>query len=204
MSTSNDLPSLYDNKENIQEHPEIPDINKITASDMNTIKALLNNATYINIENLKNVNNETINPKIPRYEEKNYIVLSLNAKQNISQGNYNVNFTTAENEGSTFEFDSSKVKVLKDCKALISGNVFIDGSLGDGYIWGRIYVNDVEITNHLERIINRDFTQASIPAIAVDLKANDVINMKIDYGSTAGNPSIRNGKANTFLSVVEI
>lgn len=139
MSTSNDFPSLYENKENIQEHPEIPNINKITADDMNTIKILLNNATYVDIENLKNVNNETINPKIPRYEEKNYIVLSLNAKQNISQGNYNVNFT-----------------------------------------------------------------QASIPAIAVDLKANDVINMKVDYGSTAGNPSIRNGKANTFLSVVEI
>lgn len=77
MSTSNDLPSLYENKENIQEHPEIPDINKITASDMNLIREFLQNALYKNGDRISDVNNQLLDLVMPRYE--NEIVETENA-----------------------------------------------------------------------------------------------------------------------------
>lgn len=69
MSTSANLPNLYENKENIQENVNIPRINKITADDMNIIKQLLENSVYIDNESLKDINNNAFDPIIPRYKK---------------------------------------------------------------------------------------------------------------------------------------
>lgn len=148
-----------------------------------------------------------LNPKIPRYEKKDYIVAYLNENQVISQGNnYTFNMATAEKEGNCFELDSTnkQIKVLKDCVALLSGAIFVDGSLGDNYIWAKIALNGNNVTGKLSRIINRDYTTCSIPAKVVSLKANDVIQMKVDYTSPSGNPQIRASHDCSFVSVVKI
>lgn len=148
-----------------------------------------------------------LNPKIPRYEKKDYIVAYLNENQVISQSNnYTFNMAAAEKEGNCFELDSTnkQIKVLKDCVALLSGAIFVDGSLGDNYIWAKLSVNGNNVTSNLARIINRDYVHCSIPAKVVSLKANDTIKMLIDYTSESGNPSIRASHDCSFVSVVKV
>lgn len=141
------------------------------------------------------------------HDKKDYIVGYLDSNQGISKGdNFVFAMGQADVLGDCFELDATnkQIKVLKDCTAILSGNLFVDGSLGDAYIWGKINVNNKVITSELSRIINRDFTTCSIPTKAVSLKANDVINMTVDYGSDSGNPVIRSSKDTTFLSIVRI
>lgn len=142
-----------------------------------------------------------------RYEMKNYIVAYLSENQSIYNNN-NMTFlmTNAEKSGNYFELDSTnhKINVLKDCFALISGALFVDGSLGDNYIWAKISVNGNNVTGNLARIINRDYTTCSIPAKVVSLKAGDIIQMKIDYTSPSGNPTIRASHDCSFVSVLKV
>lgn len=143
------------------------------------------------------------NGKIPRYDSS-FIVATLSKNQSIAAGANSIVFDSFELMGTYFKKNGSKIEVLKDCCAYVSGNVFVDGTAGEGYVWSHIYVNSTEITNHLERIVTRDYTQTSIPAKPIDLKKGDLINMTVDYTSSSGVISLRNSKASTFLSVVKI
>lgn len=156
-------------------------------------------------ECLKDKEGNIYNPKIPRYES-NGIVTTLQSDQSISKGLYTVNFTNSNIDSSYFKLDDKthKIEVMKDCHVLISGNCFVDGATGEGYCWGMIYVNDSIITSMLERIINRDYVNTSIPAKLVSLKKGDKISMKLDYTSSDGNPKIRAQTDTTFLSVAKI
>ena len=142
-----------------------------------------------------------------RYEMKNYIVAYLNENQSIYNDN-NMIFlmANAEKSGDYFELDSinHQIKVLKDCVAILSGAIFVDGSLGDNYIWAKITVNGTSVTGNLSRIINRDYTTCSIPSKVISLKANDVIKMTVDYTSPSGNPNIRASHDCSFVSVVKV
>lgn len=142
-----------------------------------------------------------------RYEMKNYIVAYLNENQSIYNDN-NMIFlmANAEKSGDYFELDSinHQIKVLKDCVAILSGAIFVDGSLGDNYIWAKITVNGTSVTGNLSRIINRDYTTCSIPSKVISLKANSVIKMTVDYTSPSGNPNIRASHDCSFVSVVKV
>ena len=142
-----------------------------------------------------------------RYEMKNYIVAYLNENQSIYNDN-NMIFlmANAEKSGDYFKLDSinHQIKVLKDCVAILSGAIFVDGSLGDNYIWAKITVNGTSVTGNLSRIINRDYTTCSIPSKVISLKANDVIKMTVDYTSSSGNPNIRASHDCSFVSVVKV
>lgn len=156
---------------------------------------------------LKDKLGNILNPKIPRYEKKDYIVGYLDSNQRIFKGdNLVFAMATADIAGDSFELDiaNKQIKVLKDCVAILSGALFVDGSLGDNYIWAKITVNGTSVTGNLSRIINRDYTTCSIPAKVISLKANDVIKMAVDYTSQSGNPVIRSSKDTSFLSVVKI
>lgn len=156
---------------------------------------------------LKDKDNKILNPKIPRYEKKDYMVAYLNSSQNIYHAN-NMTFlmATSDNSGNYFELDTTnhQIKVLKDCTALLSGSLFVDGSLGDNYIWAKLSVSGNNVTSNLARIINRDYVHCSIPTKVVSLKANDTIKMLIDYASESGNPSIRASHDCSFVSVVKV
>lgn len=154
---------------------------------------------------LNDINGNILNPKIPRYESRG-LIATLQNTQNISQGVYLVNFSNSNSDNEYFKLNISthKIEVLKDCIALISGNCFVDGAGGDGYCWGEIFVNEYVQTSQLERIINRDYVNTSIPAKIVNLKEGNEVYMKLDYASSAGNPKIRAQADTTFLSIVKI
>lgn len=137
--------------------------------------------------------------------EKAFMNAYLNNNQVISKGNnYTINLMASDSLGNYFELTNKTIKVLKNCTAIISGNVFVDKTAGDNYIWLKININNKTFSSMLTRIINRDYTTAGIPGKAVSLKAGDIIDMKIDYTSDSGNPTIRSDHSVTFLSVAKI
>lgn len=154
---------------------------------------------------LNDKNGNILNPKIPRYESRG-IVVTLQNTQNISRGVSTVNFSNSNSDNEYFKLNTSthKIEVLKDCTALISGNCFVDGAEGDGYCWGKIFINEYIQTSQLERIINRDYVNTSIPSKVVNLKSGSEVYMKLDYACSSGNPKIRAQADTTFLSVVKI
>ena len=137
--------------------------------------------------------------------KRSFIVAYLSTNQEISRGNnFGIKLETSDSLGDYFELTNKTIKVLKDCTAIISGNVFVDKTAGDNYIWLKININNKTVSAMLTRIINRDYTTAGIPGKAVSLKAGDIIDMKIDYTSDSGNPTIRSDHSVTFLSVAKI
>ena len=160
-----------------------------------------------NLDELSTNNKSSLVNAINEVLEKSYAIGYTSSNQGIYMAN-NLTFNINQSEivGSYFEFDESNhcIKVLKDCVAILSGALFVDGTEGDDYVWARIKVNTATITSKLERIINHDFTNLSIPTIPVSLKKDDIIKMELDYTSSIGNPSIRSGKNTSFLSVVKI
>lgn len=137
--------------------------------------------------------------------EKAFMNAYLGNNQVISKGdNYVIDFMASDSLGNYFELTNKTIKVLKNCTAIISGNVFVDKTAGDNYILSKIQINNKAFSSMLTRITNRDYTTAGIPGKAVSLKAGDVISMKIDYTSDSGNPTIRSDHDTTFLSVTKI
>lgn len=152
-----------------------------------------------------NNSGKILNPHIPRYESS-YIVATLTKKQSLNNSLQLVKFDTAEEENDFFKLnvETNKIEVLKNCAALLSGNIFVDGSSGDGYVWSHIRINNKDITSNLTRIINRDYVQCSVPGVIKKLNKGDIVDMSIDYATTGGSPSIRDSSDNTFLSIVKI
>lgn len=138
-----------------------------------------------------------------RSSDFSYIMATIKNTQEISNGdNYLVKLNTVKSKGNFFEITSEgKVKVLKNCLANLSSKVFIDGSAGEGYVLSKIKINNKGISNSLERIINRDFTQSVDSGILYELKEGDLISLTVDYSSTSGNPKIRQGEASTNLLI---
>lgn len=75
MSVVSNLPQLYEEKENLMTNSSIPENKKVTANDMNIIKSLLENGSFVD----PNSNNKLVdhsmnelNPIISRYEKLKY------------------------------------------------------------------------------------------------------------------------------------
>lgn len=82
--------------------------------------------------------------------------------------------------------------------------LFFDSTEGDSYVWLKIKKNNTVISSKLERIINRNFPQASIATKPISLTKDDTLSLVLEYGGSTGNPSIRASKDVTFFSVTKI
>lgn len=158
MSTSTNLPTLYETKENIQENNDIPHINKITADDMNIIKILLENAIYSDNEYLKDINGNIINPIISRYsydlitdgpavktgrkvDNKWEWVKRVSIDTNAGENQKNVNLPlnkykildikcmAISNSSNSFKIPSTDVAI---CNIFVRTNGFLDLNMGQG------------------------------------------------------------------------
>lgn len=183
----------FDDKKNLNTNPDIPRINKVIDEDINELKKNLN-------ETIKFVNSEEIKNK------PSHIITTLSNSQSINLGLQLVKFDTESKVGDCFKLNNktNKIEVLQDCVVLLSGSIFVDGTSGDGYVWSHIRVNAKDVVSNLTRIINRDYTQCSIPTIVKELSSGDMIDVSLDYATTGGTPKIRISNDNTFLSVVKI
>ena len=138
--------------------------------------------------------------------ERSYITAWNSSTQSISNGNdYQLFLNTSELDGNYFKItEDGKIKVLKDCIAYLTSKVFIDDSIGEGYVMIKTKVNNEGISASLERIIDRDYTNCVDSGTAYNFKANDVISVLVDYTSTSGNPKIRSGRNFSSISIFTI
>lgn len=147
-----------------------------------------------------------LDPRIPHLESS-WIVATISNKQNVwNSTNIQINVDTEEKMGKYFELDTTEhvIKVLHSCEALVSASAFFDRTEGDSYVWLKINKNNTIVASKLERIINRDFPQASVTTKPISLIKGDTLKLVLEYGGTTGNPSIRPSKDVTFLSVTKI
>lgn len=139
--------------------------------------------------------------------ESSWLVATISNKQNVwNFTNIQINVDLEEKVGKYFELDKINhvIKILHNCEALVSASVFFDSTEGDSYAWLKINKNNTVVASKLERIINRDFPQVSIAAKPISLKKDDTLKLVVEYGGTAGNPSIRTSKDVTFLAITKI
>lgn len=145
-----------------------------------------------------------LNPKIPRYESA-YAVAYLTTAQSLSNNpSQRLLIDAIDESGVIFELNNNKIKILKDCTAIISGSIIVDGISGDGYVWAKLTVNDEITDSNLVRIFNMNYVQCSIPAMCVPLKAGDTIGMIVEISGADGILTARNSKYATFISVAKI
>lgn len=141
-----------------------------------------------------------------RKNEKGYFIGWNNNNQEISRGDdYQILLNAEESSGDYFSiFDNGKIKVLKDCTTYIVSKIFIDKSAGEGYVLSKIKVNGNIVSNSLERIIERDYTNCIDSGTICKLKAGDIITLTVDYTSHSGNPVIRTGKSFSSISIFTV
>lgn len=147
-----------------------------------------------------------MDPIIPHLESA-WLVANISNKQNVwNSTNIQINVDSEEKIGDYFELDkiNHTIKILHNCEALVSASAFFDGTEGDSYVWLKIVKNTTVIASKLERIINRDFTQAAISSKPISLAKGDTLKLSLEYGGNSGNPSIRSSKDVTFLSIAKI
>lgn len=139
--------------------------------------------------------------------ESSWLVATISKKQNVwNSTNIQINVDLEEKVGKYFELDKINhvIKILHNCEALVSASAFFDSTEGDSYAWLKINKNNTVVASKLERIINRNFPQASIAAKPISLKKDDTLKLVVEYGGTTGNPSIRASKYVTFLAITKI
>lgn len=135
--------------------------------------------------------------------ERSSICAYKASNQNISQGT-GIKFLldTADEDGMYFKINSNNaIEVLKDCRARITSKLFVDKTAGEGYVMTIIYQNNTILSRCLEEISNEYYTNCNDSGVVCDLKAGDLITMKIDYTSDSGNPYVRSGKSNSNITI---
>lgn len=153
---------------------------------------------------LKDKLGKILNPKIPRYESA-YAVAYLTSSQSLSNNpSQRLLVNAIDKTGELFELNNNKIKALKDCVAIISGSLMVDGITGSGYVWAKLTLNDEIVDSNLARIFNADYVHCSIPTISATLKKGDTIGMIVEINGADGILTARSSKYATFISVAKI
>ena len=197
---------IYDEKENLNTNPSVAETNKVTADDMNQLREAVIQGVYNDASNnwLKNQTGTQINPIIPRYESA-YAVAYLTSSQSlINNPSQRLLVNAIDKTGELFELNNNKIKALKDCVAIISGSLMVDGITGSGYVWAKLTLNDEIVDSNLTRISNADYVHCSIPTISATLKKGDTIGMIVEINGADGILTARSSKYATFISVAKI
>ena len=197
---------IYEEKSNMNTNPEIPITSKATDSDMNQLRNAVIQGIYNDASNncLKNQTGTQINPVIPRYESA-YAVAYLTSSQSLSNNpSQRLLVNAIDKTGELFELNNNKIKALKDCVAIISGSLMVDGITGSGYVWAKLTLNDEIVDSNLARIFNADYVHCSIPTMSVALKEGDTIGMIVEINGADGFLTARSSKYATFISVAKI
>ena len=197
---------IYNEKENFQTDPNIPEVNKVTDDDMNQLREAVIQGVYNDASNnwLKNQTGTQINPVIPRYESAYAVAYLTTAQSLINNPSQRLLVTNIDKTGGLFELNNNKIKALKDCVAIISGSLMVDGIAGSGYVWAKLTLNDEIVDSNLARIFNADYVHCSIPTISATLKKGDTIGMIVEINGAEGILTARSSKYATFISVAKI
>ena len=182
----------YADKQPLGEQPSIPEVNKVTADNMNEIKNGVNSL-------------ETSVDTLEARTAPKYCVATITTAPTISSNYYvpldstpiNVVYFTLQNGGIKINSGINRIRV--------SGSVFIDNwPAGTAYLWAKIYRIRGTEEHPISSSINGSpsaFISSSVPSRIIDVQEGDIIKLMADSGA-GGN--IRPWTENTWLCVEKI
>lgn len=164
----------YADKQPLGEQPSIPEVNKVTADNMNEIKNGVNSL-------------ETSVDVLETKTTLKYCVATTNSASTISANFYVPINTITQNEGG-FTIQDGGIKIPAGVTRIrTSGSVFIDEWVGgNAYLWGKIVRwrgnSELGICNSIASG-SSSYLSASIPSSVIDVQENDIIKLMADSGS---------------------
>lgn len=171
----------YADKQAMGTQPSIPDVNKVTDSDMNEIKTAVNSL------------------------EAQWCVATITTSPTISS-NYYVPLNLISKKNGDFSLQDGGIKIPTGVNHIkVSGNVFINNwPGGTNYLWARIYRTRGTQNGAISGSITGTpsaYLSAPIPSSIIDVQEGDIIKLMADSGSGG---TIREYTDNTWLMVEKI
>lgn len=175
----------YSDKQAMGTQPSIPDINKVTDSDMNEIKDVVNN------------NANEITPM--------YCRATITTEPTVT-ANYYITLNSIGINTGEFTLENGGIKIPSGINHIrISGSVFLNYFPGGtNYLWAKIYRVRGTTSNQVIGSINNStstFISASVPEVIIDVQEGDIIKLMADSPSGG---TIRSNAINTWLMVEKI
>lgn len=175
----------YSDKQAMGTQPSIPDINKVTDSDMNEIKDVVNN----NASEITPIYCKATITNTPTASTNYYVPLN------------SIGITTGQ-----FSLESGGIKIPSGINHVrISGSVFLNNFPGGtNYLWAKIYRVRGTITDHISGSLNNStatFISSSVPEVITNVQEGDIIKLMAD---SPNGGTIRAYGSNTWLMVEKI
>lgn len=204
----------YENKVALNVNSDIADINKVTASDLNEIKNVVNtnddNTTNNSnaIGTLSNLNTTEKSNLVGAINEvkQNIMSLSMAANQSVNVTSETViNFSKSTSAGNKLTFNSSNhsIEIGKNVsKIKVNFNAFAKNGTTD-WVWFKINKNGT-FTN-LGSMVGKigAWSSASLSPAILDVSENDYIQMTVTYGTANSENYVRYDGTNMTVEVVE-
>lgn len=171
----------YADKQAMGTQPSIPEVNKITDSNMNEIKNAVNSL------------------------EAQYCIGTITTQPTV-ETNYYVPLNDFDINTGNFTFQDGGIKIPSGINHIkVSGSVFLNNFPGGtNYLWAKIYrvrgaTNDL-ISGSLNNS-TASFISASVPEVITNVQENDIIKLMAD---SPNGGTIRMHGSNTWLMVEKI
>ena len=175
----------YSDKQAMATHPSIPDVNKVTDSDMNEIKSVVNN------------NASEITPMYCRATITTEPTVTTNYYVTLNNIGINTGEFTLENGGIKIPSGINHVR--------ISGSVFLNNFPGgQNYLWTKIYRRRGSTDDFISGVINNStntFISSSVPEVITNVQEGDIIRLMAD---SPNGGKIRAYATNTWLMVEKV
>lgn len=182
----------YADKQPLGEQPSIPEVNKVTADNMNEIKNGVNSL-------------ETSVDTLEARTAPKYCVATITTAPTISSNYYVPLDATPINEG-YFTLQNGGIRIHSGINRIrVSGSVFIDNwPAGASYMW--VIISRIRGTqvHYISSSINGSpsaYMSGSVPSTIIDVQEGDIIKIMADSGSGG---TIRPGAGSTWLCVEKI
>lgn len=175
----------YSDKQAMGTQPSIPDINKVTDSDMNEIKDVVNN------------NASEITPI--------YCKATITTQPTVAT-NYYVPLNDFRINTGGFTLQDGGIKIPAGINHIrMSGSVFLNNFPGgQNYLWAKIYRVRGTTTDHISGSINNStasFISSSVPEVITNVEEGDIIKLMAD---SPNGGQIRAYGPNTWLMVEKV
>lgn len=184
----------YSNKVTLNAQPDIADINKVTADDMNEIKTA-HNDTDSTVSQLQT--------DVSSLKNFDYCVATISSQQTASS-DYTIQLDTiSSTDNSMFSLSSGKIVIGSGVNTIkVSSAIFLQNMTVGDYCWGQIGVEGkFEATSIISFAQSMGFMTCVIPERIIEVEQGDILYIKADVPQGG---TIRSGNHQTWVQIEKI
>lgn len=147
------------------------------------------------------INADNLNHNFNEVNVKDYIIATINARQNVDSHSKVLLNSVYHNEGNSFSLNTNgEIVIGADVSYIeISANIYYENLQSGSYAWTQIYKNDVFETGAI--CPSTYYAGASIPSIIIPVNEGDIISLYADSPSGGQIPA---GKEHTFIQIKKV